>query len=145
MNKTVPLADKALKVYVRKGAKDDERLLSFRLPSNIPQQFILTAGMALDGNAVLTSVGFDPASEAYRHPPMAIVGEPTEHQRDLAEILRIEVIRVDASEGDASNGKEEWTAGCTRYGHSSIADALNCVESLLAIWLYEFGYSPEFA
>lgn len=139
------MAEKAIQVYVRKGDRDEERLLSFRRPQDIPQHHILAAGMALDGNAVITGIGYDAEPGVYRHPKVAIVGSPSQSQIDLAKILNIDVVEGPPSaETDSGSQDDAWSTGCTRFGHSSLADALNCLESLLAVWLYSYGYMPEF-
>lgn len=143
MTRNVPLAERPITVFVRKGEKADERLLSFRRPEDIPPQHILTAGMALDGNAVLTGIGFDRDQGVYRHAPMGNMADLTPDQVDLAKILRLDIALAGSAEGSSS---DEGTPprGCYTLGHASLADALNCLESQLTVWLYAYRYSPEF-
>ncbi|HLY24367.1 MAG TPA: hypothetical protein VKT83_18020 [bacterium] len=46
---------KTIAVYVRKG-EADERVLSFRISEDLPQEELLAHGFALDGNTALRSV-----------------------------------------------------------------------------------------
>jgi hypothetical protein len=46
----------AVKVYVRAGAHEGERTLSFRPPKEVPQREWLERGFAVDGNSVIASV-----------------------------------------------------------------------------------------
>ncbi len=46
---------KTIQVYVRKG-EGDERLLSFRLPDDLPSRDAIEHGFALDGNTAIRSV-----------------------------------------------------------------------------------------
>jgi hypothetical protein len=47
---------RSLAIYVRKGASDDERWLSFRIPEGVDQVELLEAGFAIDGNQAVVSV-----------------------------------------------------------------------------------------
>lgn len=46
-----------IKIYVRKGADDEERYLTFRIPDWLSQGEVLDQGWAIDGNQVLVAVG----------------------------------------------------------------------------------------
>lgn len=142
MKASLPLAEAHLTVYVRKGGRAEERVLSFKRPKDIPQHHILAAGMALDGNAVVTGIGLDDGG-VYRHPPLRIVGPASQEQGELAAILDIST-RLQLMTDQVAGEEGETPRGCSTLGHASLADALSCLESLLTIWLYPYGYMPEY-
>ena len=142
MKESLPMAERPLTVYVRKGERAEERILSFRCPEDIPQHHILAAGMALDGNAVVTGIGLD-AGGVYRHPALRIVGAATPDQMDLAAILGTSLSLRLMTEPPRVE-EENAPSGCSTLGHASLADALSCLESLLVVWLYSYGYMPEY-
>ncbi len=43
-------------VYVRKGAHDQERLITFKRPDHIPAKEFLKYGLALDGNQLMFEI-----------------------------------------------------------------------------------------
>jgi len=75
-------------VYVRKGRTDHERILSFNRPPDIPQTDILEAGMAFDGNAVVSAVEWNDRAGHFIH-ALHVGDEPCrEHHQSLAGALR---------------------------------------------------------
>ena len=46
-------------VYVRKGASDNYRVLSFQRPDRIPVRDLFDKGLALDGNSIRGEIGPD--------------------------------------------------------------------------------------
>jgi hypothetical protein len=65
------MADReSITVYVRLGPNDDEnqRLLSFRRPSDIPTSELLQLGFAIDGNQVVSCVAWMEDEEGFTGP-----------------------------------------------------------------------------
>ncbi len=52
-------------VYVRKGSKETDRIITFQRPENTLASDLLDQGMAIDGNQVRVEVSYNPATEYF--------------------------------------------------------------------------------
>ena len=63
-----------VQVYVRKGASDEERRISFARPKGIPASTLLDNGIAIDGNQALISLERTRDPQAPYHHPLSKQG-----------------------------------------------------------------------
>jgi hypothetical protein len=89
-------ANPIVKIYVRKGVHDDQRLVSFRVPDGLDSMELLDLGYALDGNQAIFTVSSEdggPEGGIWYSSPIAgmnrtLTGALSEAQRVLVNYLR---------------------------------------------------------
>jgi hypothetical protein len=104
-------------VFVRKGADEDSRRISFRRPANVSAFDLINLGFAIDGNSALADIGrdvWDPDTESYvRYSyPTCVLGP----------------------------------RGETEFGEAStLSEALRLCQRGLGAFLHSHGFSVDFA
>lgn len=92
-----PQAAKLVTIYVRRGEKDQERTIAFRIPERINSLDLLEQGFALDGNQAIFTVGWvydeNVPGSGYYDAPFGKYGETLSSalntaQRELVRYLR---------------------------------------------------------
>lgn len=126
-----------VKVYVRAGAHEGERTLSFRPPKEVPQTDWLKKGFAIDGNSVVAGITRATYVQ-YPDNPSGIKPLSAETRKQLGignpvpwPGLNQSVLAIAA----ANTISEEHT----------LIKALKEVEAWLVEWLGTLGYDVEFA
>ncbi len=125
-----------VKVYVRAGAHEGERTLSFRPPKEVPQTDWLKKGFAIDGNSVITSIT-RATYVWYPDNPSGIRPLSAETRKQLGlggpvpwpglTQSRLSVAAADILDED-----------------DTLINALKDIESWLVEWLGTLGYDVEF-
>lgn len=110
-------------VYVRKGATPEHRTLSIRSPSTEISGAMLQAGMAIDGNSGLISIG-----------PCEVLVNVSLSSDSASRLLSVSPYEA----------KTEWQSSVLRDRYPSLVGALLATERWLVEFFARYQYAVEF-